>query len=241
MGPQALEIPRHLLLRIAIRAGEPGEESPGRGLEAIEEVVLLERLVADDVDAPDSRHITLVDVEVDAHPVAFERGHRRLDLGGVPSLREVAVAKLLDRPVQDGGIERAADRESHAAERFHKVLGLEGLVAGEIDVRDGGTLLDHHHQGAAVALDPHVVEEAGREQALDGRRGVVRTDRVADGDRELVEHRAGGDAPQALHADVLDDERLREHDGRQDRQQACRGQSLEESAAHQLNSLMTSL
>ena len=34
VGPQALEIPRHLLLRIAVRAGEPGEESPGRGLES---------------------------------------------------------------------------------------------------------------------------------------------------------------------------------------------------------------
>ena len=173
--------------------------------------------------------------------MALERGHRRLDFGGVPALREIGFAKLLHRAVQDRGVERAADRESRVAKRFEQVLGLEGVVAGEVDARDGGTLLDHHHEGAAVALDPHVVEEAGREQALDGRRGVLRVHRIADGDRELVEHRAGGHAPQTLHADVLDHERLGERGGRQDRQQAHHGYPVEESAAHQLKSLMTSL
>ena len=142
-----------------------------------------------------------------------------------------------------------ADRESDAAERFEQILGLEGLVAREIDVRDGGALFDHHHEGAAVALDPNVVEEPGREQPLDGRRGVLRVDLVADGDRKLVEYRAGGDPPQALHPNVLDHERLRERDGRKNRcqarhqahPQAHRGQALEESAAHQLRSLITSL
>ena len=241
VGPKALQISRQLLLRVAVRAGKPGEHGPGRGLEEIDEIVLLERPVADDVDPSDARHVPLVDIEVDAHPVALEGGHRRLDFGGVPALGEIGLADLLDRSVQDGGVERAADREPHPPERFEQVVGLEGLVAGEVDARDGGTLLDHHHEDAVVALDPHVVEEAGREQALDGLRGVLRVHRVADGDRELVEHRADGDPPKALDADVLDHERLGERDGRQDRQQAGRGQPGDESSAHQLKSLMTSL
>ena len=219
VGPQTLQVPCHLLLRVAIRAREPGEHRPGRRFEEVEKILLLERLVADEVDTPDARHLALVDIEVDAHPMALERRHRRLDLGRIAALSEVGLAELLHRPVHDRGVVRAADREPRPGERLEQILGLELLVAGEVDGRDGRTLHHHHHQGAAVALDPHIVEEAGCEQALDGLRGILRADRVADGDRDLVVHRTGGDATQAFYPEVLDDERLGERRARYDRQQ----------------------
>ena len=241
VGAKAFQVTGHLLPRVAVRARQPGEEGPGRGIEEIEEIVLVEGPVADDVDMPDPRHLALVDIEVNAHPMALERRHRRLDLGGVAPLREVGLADLPLRPVQDRGIEDAADREPHPAERFEQILGLELVVAGKVDVRDGGPLLHDHDHRAAVALDPHVVEEAGREQPPDGLRGVPGGGHVAHRDWQLVENRAGGDTPESLHPDVLDDERLPEGDGRQDRQQAYRGETPEHAGTHQLNSLMTSL
>ena len=110
---------------------------------------------------------------------------------------------LEDRPVED-----APFRESHLLQGGHEDLGPEVVVAGKLDAADGRPFDHRHHERIAVAFQPYVAEEAGPEQGADRPGGARVVDGVADLDREIVEHGAGGDPLQAFQADVLDDERV---------------------------------
>ena len=86
------------------------------------------------------------------------------------------------------------------------VLGLDRLVAVDVDLADRGTLDQRDHQHVAVTADLHVVEVARLEQRARrlGDRRLV--DAVVHLDRDVVEHAAGGDPLQAFDTDVGDDE-----------------------------------
>jgi hypothetical protein len=108
------------------------------------------------------------------------------------------------------------------------VLG-ELLGALDVDRRDRGTLLDVDDEHVAVALEAHVLVEAGGVERLDGGRGLLVVDAVADFHGEVGEHGARLGALYALDADVADGEGL----DRQSRK--CHGQhAKKEQAGKQL-------
>src|SRR5262249_10898241 len=103
-------------------------------------------------------------------------------------------------------VEGAAWREPDVAHRLEEVLGLNVLVARDLEARDGGPFLYDDDERVAVATELHVIEEAG---AVHGAKCLLETllvDAIADVDGQVVVHRALGDALQTDHAQVAHDE-----------------------------------
>ena len=205
---QLFQIARKLLARVLIVLGV--ERQPVRcvRLEAGGELLVRERLVADDVDLLDRRGLALGDVDRDLDAVAIEvddgRLHRDVVLAAVVVLARELVLHLgeLER------IERLAFGQANALEALQEILVLEILVAAQRDLGDLRALLDRDDEDVALARELHVVEEAGLVQRADRLLGAVRRQLIALLDRKIGEHRAGRDARQAVDADVRDGERL---------------------------------
>ena len=87
-----------------------------------------------------------------------------------------------------------------------QVLGLDVLVALELEALDGRALVDHHDERIAIAAHFDVAEESRFVQRAHRFADALRRERVADVDRQIVVDRAFGDALQSLDADVADRE-----------------------------------
>ncbi len=99
-------------------------------------------------------------------------------------------------------------RKAHVAQALLQVLGLDVLVALDLELGDGGPLDHHDQQGVAVAAQFHVAKEAGRVQRPHGFADALAVEVIADVHRQVVEYRAFGDSLQAFDADVADRERV---------------------------------
>ena len=97
-------------------------------------------------------------------------------------------------------------READVAQRLLQVLGLDVLVAGDLEALDRWPLEHRDDQRAAVAAQLDVAEEAGGVQRAQRFLDAALVEPVADVDRQVVEDRALGDALQPLDADVADGE-----------------------------------
>ena len=95
------------------------------------------------------------------------------------------------------------------AQALLQILGLDVLVALDLELRDRGPLDHHHEQRVAVAAQLDVAEKAGGVQRAHGLADALAVEVVADVDRQIIEYRAFGDALQTFDADVADGERVR--------------------------------
>ena len=134
-----------------------------------------------------------------------------LDLGvdarRVFAARAVLVLQERLHVLEHRAVEGLALRETDVAQRLAEVLGLDVLVALELEALDGRALVDHHDQRAAVAAQLDVAEEAGVVQRAHRLADALRRQGVADVDRQIVVDRSFGDALQTFDADVADGER----------------------------------
>jgi len=123
-------------------------------------------------------------------------------------------AKYWFDAVEHRAVEDASFLQTDVGQGGFECLGLDVLVAADLDLGDGRTLAHLDDEHVAVALDAHVVEEAGLIQGADDAAGDIVADGVADLDGQIVEDRAWGDAAQALDPDVRDLEDLRDGQAR---------------------------
>jgi len=164
-----------------------------------------------------------ISMSIDA--VAVEVGDVWLDLDVVFAAVVVLGDQLLLHLVEGEAVERLTFGQAGRLQAFQELIGLDVLVAVHGEAGDGGALLHLHDQDRALLFQFHVVEEAGLEQRLDGllRGGIGH--RLAGFDRQVAQHGAGGNALQALDADVADGERLkgvrRHRDGQGGEQDQC--------------------
>ena len=144
------------------------------------------------------------DVHVNIDEVSGLLLHLHVDVHVIAAAREVLVDEVLAHVLEHVAIEDLAAGETDVAQRLRQVLGLDGLVALDVEGADRRPLLHHHHQSRFVAAQLHVAEEAGVIERAQRLANPLRADPVADVDGQRVEHRAFTDALQPLDADVGD-------------------------------------
>ncbi len=160
--------------------------------------------VADDVDLADLRATPFLDVEVDAHAVVGQVLDLRIDAHRVLAAAVVLVGEVLRHFLERRAVEGLARRQPDIAERFLQVLGLDVLVALDLDALERRPFEYGNQQRIAVAADLDVAKETGRVQRPQRLAHPLGVELVADIDRQVVEYRAFGDALQSLDLDVAD-------------------------------------
>jgi hypothetical protein len=103
-------------------------------------------------------------------------------------------------------VEALAARQADAAQRLLQVLGLDVLVALDLEALDRRPFQHRDDQHGAVAPQFDVAKESGRVQRLHRLAEAPHVQRVADVHRQIVEDGAFGDALQAFDTNVADDE-----------------------------------
>ena len=217
VGAQLLQVAGQGFARIAVILLVPRQPIRRLQLEGAEDVLLLERGVADQIDLFDLGAFAFLDVDENIDLVARQLGDLGIDAHGILAAAEVLVGEILLHFVEDRAVEGLACGEAHIAQALLQVLGLDVLVALDLELGDGGTLDHHDQQGVAVAAQFHVAKEAGRVQRTHGFADALAVEVIADVHRQIVEYRAFGDSLQAFDADVADRKRiilrrLRTHD-----------------------------
>lgn len=91
----------------------------------------------------------LLDDEADGDPVALLRRRRHRDLGPVAAARDVLALHSLLGTVERGPVEDPRLGEADVLQRFLQRLGVELLVAGELDLADRRPLLHQHDRRPA--------------------------------------------------------------------------------------------
>ena len=250
VGRQLLDVALQRLARVAVVLLVPGQPVRRPQLEDVEQLLVVVDGVPDQVDLADARARALDDVDLDAHLVAGDFLDLGIDAHRVLAAAEVLVGQEAAHFLEHGAVEGLAGREADAAQRLLQVLGLDVLVAHELEALDRGPLAHDDHQRPAVAPQLDVAEEPGREQRAHRLLDAPLVQAVADVHRQVVVDRALGDALQALDADVADGEvgrRLRACGpgracaGEQDRGDAAREQAPALAPRHQPNSRERSL
>ena len=203
---QLLDVARELFARVTIVLLVPGQPVRRLQLEALEQVVVAERFVADDVDLPDLRTLAFDDVDRDLDAVAGDFLDLGFDLHRVLAAREVLVGEKALHFVERRLVERLAAREAHVAQRLLEVLGLDVLVAGDREALDRRAFEHGHHERAAVAADLDVTEKAGCIQRAQRFVDAAVVEPVADVHGQVVVDGAFRDALQAFDPDVADGE-----------------------------------
>ena len=133
----------------------------------------------------------------------------RVDAHRVLAAREILVGEVLLHFIEHRLIEGLAGGETDIAQRALQVLGLDVLVALDLEAFDRRPFDHSDDQRAAVAPHLDIAEEAGRIQGAHRFGDAALIELIADIDRQVVVDRALGDALQAFDADIADRERRR--------------------------------
>jgi hypothetical protein len=247
VGRQLLDVALQRFARIPVVLPVPGQPVRGAELEDVEQLLVVVHRVADQVDLADAGALPLDDVDLDAHLVAGHLFDLGVDADGVLAAAEILVGEEAPHLLEHRAVEGLAGREAHAAQRLLQVLGLDVLVARQLEALDRRPLPHHDDQRRAVTPQLDVAEEARRKQGAHRFLDAPRVEPVADVDGQVVVDRALGDALEAFDPDVADreiDRRLRAGDpraGEQDRGDALPQVLASPARPHQPNSLERSL
>ena len=130
---------------------------------------------------------------------------------GVHAHRVLAAAEILIREVlldliEHRAVEGLALRQADVAQAFLQILGLDVLVALDLELGDRGPLDHHHEQRVAVAAQFHVAKEAGGVERAHGLADALLIEVITDVDRQIIEYGAFGYSLQPLDPNVADDE-----------------------------------
>ena len=186
------------------------------GLDDVLETLVREVIVADEYDLGDAGFAALVDLEDEVDAAV-----RQLDDLGRHA-HVVAARALVD--LEDALHVRLHERAREGAARLRLnfrgellVLGL--LVAFERDAIDDG-IFDHRHQDPIrPGRDPHVLEQAGRVEPLEGGVDLGCVQPLAGSDAEIRANRIRLDTAVTFDIDAqrLCDGNIRSHDRPHDR------------------------
>src|SRR5262249_37316197 len=127
---------------------------------------------------------------------------------------EVLLVQVLLDEIEHRAIEGFAGGKSHVFQAFLQILGLDLLVAGDLEALDRRTLDDDDDEIGAVTTKLHVAKEVCGVESTYGLPHSLRRDAITDVHGQVVEYRALGDALQSFHANVAHGEgRVGEHLG----------------------------
>jgi len=208
VGAQFLQIALQRFARVPVVLLVPRQPVRGFQLQGAEHFLLFEPGVADQVDLFDLGALALLDVDDDVDLVARQLRDLGIDAHGVFAAAEVLVGEVLLHFIEHRAVEGLAGRKAHVAQALLQVLGLDVLVALELELGDGRPLDDHDQQGVAVAAQFHVAKEPRRVQRPHGLADALAVEVIADVHGQVVEYRAFGDSLQTFDANVADRERL---------------------------------
>jgi len=166
------------------------------------------RVVAEDFDFLDLGNLAFADLQVDGDAIAVQLGHVRDHRDVVLAAVVVLADQLLLYVVQCQPVEGLALGEADFLQAFLQVIGLDVVVAADGQLGDRRPLDHLDHQDVAVAIHLHVTEELGLVQRADGPLGLVVGQPVPLVDRQVVVHGTGGDAAEAVDANVRHHERV---------------------------------
>ena len=116
--------------------------------------------------------------------------------------------KLLLHLIQNRSVEDTSLCEPDLLEGGDEILGLQIVVADELDAADRRSFDHGHDQCPAFAIELYVTEEPCPEQRPDRLGGERVVDAIPHLDRKIVEDGTDGDSLQSVEADVLDHERV---------------------------------
>jgi hypothetical protein len=204
VGAQFLEIALQRLARIPVVLLVPGEPVRGLQLEIFEHVVLTEAFVADQVDLPDPGALAFLDVDLDAHAVVGRFLDLSVDAHGVFAAAVVLVGQELLDVLEHRAVKGLAGRQTHVAQALVEILGLDVLVALDLETLYRRALEHGDDQRALLPAQLDVTEEAGVIERADRLAHPLLGEPVADVHRQVVVDRTLGDALQTLDADVVD-------------------------------------
>ncbi len=206
---ELFQVARELLARVLVVATVPAEPVVLGRFPGVDDVLVLELLVAHQIDVLDARGLAFLDRDLDVDAVAVQARDGRCDLGVVLAAVLVLAGQLLAHLVEDQAVEGVTFGHAVFLEALHQVFGLDVLVAGDLELVDRRALLHGDDKDAALAIQTDVLEEASLVERADRCSGLGRIDGVAAFDRQIGEDGAGRDALQAIDADVGDGESFR--------------------------------
>ena len=208
VGAELFQIAGQGFARVAVVLLVPGQPIRRFQLERLEHVLVLELGVADQVDHLDLGALALLDVDHDVDLVARQVGDLGVHAHRVFAAAEILIGEVLLDFVEHRPVEGLALRETDVAQALLQILGLDVLVALDLELGDRRPLDHHHQQGVAVAPQLHVAEEARGVQRAHGLADALLIEVIADVDRQVIEYRALGYALQSFDANVPDGERI---------------------------------
>ena len=208
VGTQALKVTGQLFAGVLVVVLEERQPVGGFQLEQLAQGIVVEHVVADDVDVLDGRDRAFVDLDLQCHAVARLRHHLGVDLGRVAALGHVLALQFVTHAFKGGTLEDLAFGQAGLLQAFHQVIGADRLVAFDLDARHRRALdhVDDQHIAIAVQLD--VLEEPGLEQGTGRVHQAAVISLVTDVQRQGTEHAAGGNPLQAVDANIGDGEGL---------------------------------
>src|SRR5690606_14450314 len=139
MGGQPLQVAAELLLGVFVAAAErpvPGFEAQ---LEQVQQLVILEGIVANDVDVLDAAFLALVHRHVDGDAVTRQVFHLDVHGGAVAAAGGIDLLDALTDGLERGAGEDATLGDVGRSHVVQNVVGLQHAVAGDIDLADRGT------------------------------------------------------------------------------------------------------
>ena len=149
-----------------------------------------------------------VDLDFQTYAVARLRHHLGVDLGRVAALGHVLALQLVAHTFEGGTLEDFTFGQTRLLQTLHQVFGADGLVAFDLDARDGRTLDHGDDQDVAVATQLDVLEEAGLEQRTGGIHQAPIIGLVPNVQWQGAEHAARGNPLQTIDTNIGDGEGL---------------------------------
>ena len=208
-GSQGLEIGVELGLGVLIGGRQDGPGGWDTEFDLIQQGVVIEHLVADDVDMLDQCDGAFGDIDVDLDAVLVELLDLGTDAHTVLALTVVDLLELAGELLEQGVVEYPAFYDTDVRQCFLEHIVGQVIVAFEVDLGDRWTLLHLYDQRIAFPEQSDVSEEAGPVQLSDGEAELPRVDGVTDLYRQIVEQGAIVEPLQAVDADLPDGERFR--------------------------------
>ena len=182
---QGFEIARQFLLLVFAIADQVPPRHFITQLEARDQFVVGEGVVADDVDLLNLGGDPFREHQLQVDTVARQRRDHGFHRGAVFTDAVVEVFQPFFNAGDRGAVERLAHPDAGGFQVLLEHVILHRLVAGESDAGDGRTFLHLHDQGITIAQYAHVLEVAGGKQGTDGITDVIVSDGIADANRHV--------------------------------------------------------
>lgn len=208
MRSQPFQIPGELLARVAIAAAERVVPRLLAQFEQRQQLLIVKRIVADDVDVLDAAFLAFIDRHVDGDTIAGLFLDLDVDGGAVASATGIDFLNALTNGLQRGAGEDPALADIGGRHVFQNVIGLQNPVAGDVDLADRRPLEHGNEEHVAFAGHLHFLEILRLGDGSDDLRRHLITDFIADAHGQQAEHDSGGNALQAIDLNVFDHEIL---------------------------------